>query len=589
MRAEEQHRASAVGSSAAEAEPAVAATPTATSHADSVWVHLAIIVPLAMTIFLFRLGAADWRDTVDTHQGLIISHIMAGDGWVLPLRNGRHLPDKPPLFSWLGALSATLRGTSGDLLDARLPSAAAALADTALVYAAARAMAGGPVGLWAALIWITTPQVIITGRDSRVDMVFCTCLTVAFLLAWRVWEGVGGRRTAALAGLWFGLAVLAKGPLALVLGILVFGVAAVVVPPAAGWRLLLTPLPVLLSLGIPAAWYAAAALQHGMAFVRLHLFAENVSRLIGGQDRSPVWYYVEPLFTMGLPWTLALPAAIAGTSALPSRQRRFVTVWVSVMFIFFSLSLGKRRAYLLPLRPALAILLTGWLVPQLVRWRGRARATLPPATVRRGIAGSLLAMLAAVVALRAGIRGWGMEPEQWSYWWRLWAREYPATIVGFALVVGLGIDQTLRALWQHRMERAGYALVLTLGVGTAIAISTDAIVRGQAVSMQPLARQVAAAVAPTEPLAFFATDDELAIPLQFHLRRHVAVVPAADPASCTPPGPGAYLIQESLWEARRCAADPAWQVIVRGGPEVRSHRDQRLVFARYAASPHTVE
>jgi 4-amino-4-deoxy-L-arabinose transferase-like glycosyltransferase len=544
---------------------------------------------LGLFIFLVRLGVADWRDGADTHQGKMIAHIMAGDGWVLPLRNGRYLPDKPPLYSWLGALGAALRGSDGDLLDARLPSAVAALAGTLMVYAAARAMAGGAVALWSALIFITTPQVIITGRDSRVDMVFSVLLTAALLLSWHVWEGRGGRRTAALAGLCFGLATLSKGPLALVLGVLVFGVTAVAAPPATGWRLLHGPLPLLLSLGVPAVWYVAATVQQGMAFLRLHVLAENVSRFTSGHERI-LWYYLEPFISLGLPWTIALPGAVAGPSALPSRHRRFLWVWVTVMFVFFSASLGKRRAYLLPLRPALAILLAGWLVPQLVRLRGRERAALPPLAVRGLIVGSVLAMLGVALALSAGVGGWGTAPERWSYWWRLYVREYPATIVGFALIIGVGVDQALRALWQRRMERAAFTFVVTLGVGTTIAISSDAIVRGQALSAQPLARQVAANLAPDEPLTFIVdSNGDLANEFQFHFRRHVDLTRAlGDRTSCTPPAPGAYLMLETQWNARRCGSNPAWHVIARGGPEVQSHRDRRLVFARYAPTLRTL-
>jgi hypothetical protein len=45
---------------------------------------------------------------------------------------------------------------------------------------------------------------------------------------------------------------------------------------------------------------------------------------------------------------------------------------------------------------------------------------------------------------------------------------------------------------------------------------------------------------------------------------------------------------ERQWDARRCGADSAWHVIARGGPEVQSHRDQRLVFARYAPTARTL-
>ncbi len=554
----------------------------------SVWLHLAVIIVLALMIFLFRLGVADWRDECDTHEGLNIAQIMSGESWVLPLRNGRWVPEKPMLYAWLGAVGAKLRGSSGDLWDARLPSAVTALAGTLVVYWTARAMAGGAVALWSALILITTPQFIISGRDSRVDMVFCTFLTAALLLTWRVWDGVGGRRTAALAGLCFGLATLSKGPLALVLAVLVFGVTAVVAPPAPGWRLLLAPAPLLLSVGLPALWYAAATVEQGMTFLRVHIFAENVGRLIGGKERIP-WYYIAPFIVQGLPWTIAFPAAVAGTPALSARHRRFLWAWVAAMFVFFYLSLGKRRVYLLPLRPALAILLAAWLVPQFARWRGRERATLPPAAVRAIIAASLFAMLALVLVLSFAPGGWGTSPQEWSYWWRLFFREHPGTILAFALVVGVGLDQFLRALWQRRFERAAFALVVGLAIGTTLAISSDEIVHGQGVSNQPLARVIAATVPPDQPLAFLDTDDENGISLQFDSRRHIAVTQSlGDHDACTPPAPGAYLIWESLWDARGCASDPAWQLIARGGPEVSTHRDRRMVFARYAPSTRSV-
>ena len=90
--------------------------------------HLVVLLALASSIFLFRLGVADWRGDADAQVAQIIQDITAGRGWVLPLRNGRHIPDKPPLLSWLGAVSASFRHSGGDALDARLPSALAATA-----------------------------------------------------------------------------------------------------------------------------------------------------------------------------------------------------------------------------------------------------------------------------------------------------------------------------------------------------------------------------------------------------------------------------------------------------------------------------
>jgi len=545
-------------------------------------VQLSILVALAAVVFTFRLGAADWRGDADAQVAQIIQDIRAGNGWVLPLRNGRHIPDKPPLLSWLGAVSAAVRKGSGDALDARLPSALSATLCVVVVYGFAHSLAGAWVAWWAALMLITTPQFITAARDSRVDMVFCAFLTPALMLAWNVYDGTGGRRTAVLAGLCFGLATLSKGPLAFLLGVLVFGVCVLLTPARPGWRALIGWPVVAAGVGLPALWYLAATLQQGSAFVRLHLLEENVGRMAGGLGRWPVWYYIGPLLSLGLPWTLALPGAVAGESALPSRPRRFLWTWVIVMFVFFSLSFGKRQVYLLPIRPALAILLAGWLAPLLERLRSLTRPSTTPRAAHVTIAIVVAVALGSALVLRTGLGGSGTSPQQWSYWWRLHLQEHFLSAVVLIVGMGIGADLIVRWTWQRRFDLVAHALVGMLALGWTIGLSSDAIVRGKALSFQPLAQRVAAEVGATEPLAFLDVDDETAVSFLTHLRRHVPVVQSVEgQGACAPPAPGAYLVAESRWDQRSCGTDPRWRAIARGGPGIGSHRSQRLVLARF--------
>lgn len=549
------------------------------------YVQLSIVIALALVVFTFRLGVADWRGDADAQVAQIIQDIRAGNGWVLPLRNGRHIPDKPPLLSWLGAVSAAVRKSSGDALDARLPSALSATLCVIVVYAFAHSLAGAAVAWWAALMLITTPQFITAARDSRVDMVFCAFLTPALMLAWNVYDGNGGRRTALLAGLCFGLATLSKGPLALLLGVLVFGVSVLPTPPRPGWRALIGLPAVATGVGLPALWYLAATLQQGWAFVRLHLLEENVGRMAGGLGRWPVWYYIAPLLSLGLPWTLALPGAAAGESALPSRSRRFLWTWVIVMFVFFSLALGKRRVYLLPIRPALAILLAGWLAPLLERLRGMSQPSRTPRAVHAIAAILVVAALACVLCLRMGLGGFGASEQQWSYWWRLHLRQYFFSAAVLIVAMGIGTDLLVQWTRQRRFDLVAHALVGMLALGWTIGLSSDAIVRGEALSFRPLAQRVSSEVGATEALAFLDVDDETAVCFLTHVRRHVPVVQSIEAqGACTPPAPGAYLVAESRWDQRSCGTDPRWRVIARGGPEISSHRSQRMVLARFESS-----
>ena len=567
-------------------DPAASAPLASAPTPKASWLlHLAILIPLALGLFLFQLGQADWEDDSESCGGQIMQEMVSGHGWILPLRNGRHMPVKPPLFYWLGALSARARHSGVDLLDARLPSALLATLGLVIVYLYTRRVAGASVALWASLILVTTPQFIIEARNSRVDMAFCVLLTAALFLAHQVWEGEAGRRAAVLAGLCLGLAALSKGPLAFALAVLVMLPLAIVAPPFPTWRALLAPATLITAVVVPGLWYAAATVQQGWAFLRLHVYTENVGRLLGEQGHFPLWWYVEPLFTGGLPWTIALPAAVPMESAVPQRTRRFLWLWTVAMFVFFSLSPGKRRAYLVMVRPALAILLAGWLVPQLARLRQTPRPATVPRSVHVVIGLVIGVGLLCILGLRMGIGGFGTAETAWSHWWRQYLLE--ETRVAVTLVIGVAIGAELMARWisQRRFEWAAGAFVGTLALGLGIGISAGAIVRGSGASFRPFAERLATQVDVTQPLAFFDVDDETAIALLFHLRRHVAVVSPRDAEhSCEPPTAGLYLVGERAWEARACFRDERWHAIEHGGPLVQSQQWRRLVLARYDAT-----
>src|SRR6202158_4700382 len=64
--------------------------------------YLLILVPLALGVFTFQLGVADWEDDSESCGGQIVQEMLDGQGWVLPLRNGLHIPVETPLFYRLG-------------------------------------------------------------------------------------------------------------------------------------------------------------------------------------------------------------------------------------------------------------------------------------------------------------------------------------------------------------------------------------------------------------------------------------------------------------------------------------------------------
>ena len=86
---------------------------------------------------------------------------------------------------------------------------------------------------------------------------------------------------------------------------------------------------------------------------------------------QPFWWYVPVLLAGMFPWT-PLIALIPSRRALEDERVRFLLIYVAWGFVFFSASTNKLPGYLLPLLPALAIVMAvaldkskhaaGWLV-----------------------------------------------------------------------------------------------------------------------------------------------------------------------------------------------------------------------------------
>ncbi len=122
------------------------------------------------------------------------------------------------------------------------------------------------------------------------------------------------------------------------------------------------------------AWYAAALYLGGDEFFDLQFVKENFARYFvhgegGTGHQKPFYYFVPYLFTLGMPWTLFLPGMIWSYFSDRFRLREdllFLGLWAATVFVFFSLSAGKRPPYILPLYPPLALLIAVWLRDQTV-------------------------------------------------------------------------------------------------------------------------------------------------------------------------------------------------------------------------------
>lgn len=104
---------------------------------------------------------------------------------------------------------------------------------------------------------------------------------------------------------------------------------------------------------------------HGMEFINTFLGFHNLTRFTTPEHPTRVlWWYYFPVIILGLfPWTglllQSIKASITDSRSDDLEKMLFVNIWWLFVLIFFTISQTKLVSYILPMFPALAIVI-GW-------------------------------------------------------------------------------------------------------------------------------------------------------------------------------------------------------------------------------------
>lgn len=322
---------------------------------------------LCFLLYFWELGQIPFYNYEESKEALVVWEMMNGGGWILPMRNGTEIPLKPPLFHWYGAGISFLSGKVNEFA-VRSPSAIFATATVVLTFFFARRLWNWRVGLFSALILAASPEWMRWAVYARSDMVMVFFLTLAVFSFFWVWqERAAKKQTLYLMYASIGLATLAKGPLGFVLPGLTIAVFLYVNRERDLLKRMHVRDGAIIIFAVAASWYLLAWWIGGWEFFRRQILDENVFRFFdseqGGPSRDhPFYYYVPTLFVGMLPWSLFFP--LLGYFLYRVRplekKLRYLVIWFVSGFLFFSLASGKRANYLLPLYPAIALLLGVW-------------------------------------------------------------------------------------------------------------------------------------------------------------------------------------------------------------------------------------
>ena len=178
------------------------------------WSYLAAITILSALLFVLRLSAPpNLLDQDQERPGTYVLDVVKNGNWLCQRDLNGQITSKPPLYTWLAASTALVRGRV-DEFALYLPGALSAWGTAWLILAFGRIHFGIRAAFFAALASLLCPAGLKAFGLARTDGVFAFTVTATALLGFRAWTNGKGWT-------WFwlmaGLATLAKGPLGPVL------------------------------------------------------------------------------------------------------------------------------------------------------------------------------------------------------------------------------------------------------------------------------------------------------------------------------------------------------------------------------------
>ncbi len=361
--------------------------------AMSTWRRTLLILLVGCAVIVPGIAAMPVTDR-DEGRFVQASKQMLETGDVIDIRfQDQPRWKKPAGIYWLQAASASVfGGAEAPIWAYRLPSALAAFMIALLTAWAAGPLIGRKGAVLAGLMMVTTLLLAVEGNIAKTDAALAASATAALGALAHQFLAQPRRWTALVFWLAIAASILLKGPVVptvVVLALISFWILRRERPPFAR----LYPLPGLaLTVALVAPWLIAIHYVSDGGFFAEALGKDLGGKLVEGQEKhwGPPGMYLGLVWATFWPWAPLLIIAAGGTGA--HRRENWVRLlagWVLPFWLVLELVPTKLPHYVLPLYPALAILLAG--------------AVLGGATANRRWAARLSAALVALPGVALGL------------------------------------------------------------------------------------------------------------------------------------------------------------------------------------------
>lgn len=348
------------------------------------------LVTLCFILFGFRLGAFYYLTPDEARYVDVAREMAMYHHWITPRLDGTPFLDKPILFYWIEILIIKTLGLH-EWSIRFLPVCFATFACAMNYYAGVR-LFNRRVGLLSAGILMSSTLFFIAAHYTNMDLMVASLISCSLwlFLIWatpskdlssscdraanhRIQPLIYAYVFAALAFLTKGLIAIAFPSIIILAWMLCFK----------QWKLLLkmkilTGLLIILAINLP--WFLMV--QHrNPEFYNYFFYVQQFLRFRGASHyafnmANPPYYYLEIIVAGMIPWSLFILQAFV--SACQSTVRRpdiaigdrqdpvhhktgFILLWIILITVFFSIPTSKTPGYIIPVLPAVAMLIAIYL------------------------------------------------------------------------------------------------------------------------------------------------------------------------------------------------------------------------------------
>jgi len=319
--------------------------------------YLPILLGVGLLIFLANLDAL-FVNIMEARNFITAREMLTNNNWIFTTMNELPRYEKPPLPTWLTAISAWLFGIQ-NLFAYRLPAALSSLLLVLIFYKLQLKLnLRRPFAFGAGIILMTSFFIITLGREGQWDIFthsFMMGCCYFFVLMFT--SSKHQKSYALIAGLFFGASLLSKGPVSLYALFIPFLISYAVIYKIKELRTKWKLLAIFIVIGlISGSWWTI--LIHHFDAQAFNDIAEQESGRWFNYNVRPIWYYWNFFIQSGI-WTipaligLFYPYLKSRVSNLKAYQ--FYLLWTLISVVLLSIIPEKKSRYLLPAIIPLAV------------------------------------------------------------------------------------------------------------------------------------------------------------------------------------------------------------------------------------------